>query len=361
MQVQGFEITSKSINAAFWLLSKLIGIDVGELELAASHKNDYQTIFISKQGGKRKRRLDIPSLELRHVQKKILRKCLCHITPSHSHDWDALTGYKTGQSLRSNIVPHLLGQTFLQLDLADAFPSVTTAMIRNALTVMLEEETVLKMFDFNNVRWFRRKFMKQMENPNLQSTAESPHTLDILWALREIIIWFTTFEDKLPQGAPTSPYLFNLVVANQHLPKIAQLFQGKHPFTITVYADNMTISTQDKNITPSTTEKIIRAIESQTPFRVNRKKTRLSIAKKGSPKITGLSIGKRKSKMIVTVPGEVQKRARGLLHSAIFKPEIRSQALGMLSYLLNVYGGKSKLPAQIRRPYEKLLAVTKPI
>lgn len=175
------------------------------------------------------------------------------------------------------------------------------------------------------------------------------------------------FEDKLPQGAPTSPYLFNMVVAQTHLPTILKKFGGDKPFIVTVYADNMTISTQDGIITEDTVEKMIETIESKTPFKVNRSKTRLSLAKHGSPKITGLSIGKktlgtdveRTVPQFVTVPQKVQRRARGLLHQAIYNHELRAQALGMVAHLINVYMGKIRLPHQISKPYEQLLAVIK--
>ena len=359
MKVQGFEITSQAIDAAFWLLSKLLGVDVKELEQVVLYRTEYRTVLISKQHGKKKRRLDIPPIKLRKMQRLLLKKCLCHLKPASTSDWEALTGYKTGCSIRNNIEPHLNGKAFLQLDLADAFPSVTTRMVRDSLEKMFEQETVIKTFRFKEVRWFRKKFITQKANPKQQSTPNEPHTLDVLWALREIIIWLTTFEDKLPQGAPTSPHLFNLVVAHQQLPTIVRSFQRNNEFVITVYADNITVSVREGKISPGMVEKMISAIELQTPFHVNREKTRLALAKRGSPNITGLSVGKRTSGTIVTVPGSVQRRARGLLHSAIFNPQLRRQALGMIAYLLDVYGSESQLPAQIKVPYEKLLSTIK--
>lgn len=373
MEIQGFEITSQAINDAFCLLANLLGMTVKIIKAAVLEKDQYQTIFISKSSGKGKRRLDIPPHNLRKVQGRLLEGCLYHIRPwPATGDWAMLTGYRPGRSIYNNMRPHLYSRTFLQLDLTNAFPSVTTEMIREALTPMFEEVSVKNMFHFRQVRWFRRKFLEQKAGVKKRPTpdddsdniSDEVKPLDVLYALREIILWLTMFEDKLPQGAPTSPHLFNMVVAHQRLPTILEAFHGTNPFVVTVYADNITISTKDENISPETIEKIIGAIESKTPFKVNRDKTRLVLTKHGSPNITGLSIGRKMSgpnvaKLIVTVPQEVQRRTRGLLHRAIYDHKLREQALGMAAYMLCVYRGKSRLPPQISRPYKQLLAAIK--
>ncbi|MEK7212783.1 MAG: hypothetical protein AAB686_03845, partial [Patescibacteria group bacterium] len=163
-------------------------------------------------------------------------------------------------------------------------------------------------------------------------------------------------------GAPTSPHMFNLVVVAQQTPTIIQQallpFQGSHPFIVTFYADNVTASTHDETIPEEARRKVIEAVELETPFRINPRKTRYTELRHGSPSVTGLSFGENG----LTVPQRTQKKARGLMHSATLRldPELRSQAMGWAAYLLNVYGGIDLLPMQIRDPYLRLMAVVRP-
>jgi len=365
MEVNGFVITDSAIRSAFWLLSQLIEVDVKHLELVAENNTDYRTVFIRKNRKGKQRRLDIPVTSLMVIQALLLRKCLRNIDFSLTPNWKVLTGYVPKRSIRDNIKPHLKSKSFLQLDISDAFPSVKSEMLRSALSVLFEESTVRNMFRFRKVRWFRKRFITQRDTPASAYDCSQAAPIDVLWALREIIIWLTMFEDRLPQGAPTSPFLFNLVLARYRLPTIIRgalkPFRGEHLFVITVYADNITISSVDGEIPSEATDGVISAIESQTPFRINRRKTHYARIERGSPNITGLSIGRRtlgtaKERAIITVSRATQRRIRGLLHSAISKPELAETALGAVAYLLHVYGGKNKLPKQIRKPYQDLLA-----
>lgn len=360
MQVQNLEVTSQSIDAALFLLAQLLDHDRKDLVRIVRAPGDYTPALISKGRGKKKRRIDIPPKDLMEVQRRLLARCLSRVEPASKEDWNVLTGYMPGLSICDNVAPHLCGKVFLQLDLSDAFPSVVTNMVREALVGLFEEKTIRRVFRRHSVIWFREAYLRCKGNLKNQPYDEGWNVLDMLYALREIIIWLTTLDEKLPQGAPTSPCLFNLVVAHQRLPTIVQSFQQENMFTVTTYADNLTISVQKGDISDGTVEAMISAVEQQTPFRVNRRKTRLSHAYQGSPHITGLSIGSRTNptgatETFLTVPQEVQRRARGLLHRAIFEPHLRKEALGLAAHLLNVYGGKKRLPQQIDKPYQRLL------
>lgn len=187
MKAKGFEITGQAIDDAFFLLAKLMGVEAKVIKNAVRQKPGYKTVLISKGRGKGERRLDIPPLELRKVQKCLLRKCLRHIIPPSAKDWAMLTGYKPRRCIRDNLMPHIRGRAFLQLDLTDAFPTVTTEMVRKALTPMLKEASVKNMFHFRSVRWFRRRFLERKDDV-CDDMPDEASPLDILYALREIIL-----------------------------------------------------------------------------------------------------------------------------------------------------------------------------
>lgn len=361
--VDGFVIPGHVISYAFWLLARLIGIDVESVKSSLRDKeHGYKTIFISKGRGKGKRRLDIPSQNLKNIQELILKRCLYNLDFSIIPGWKALTGYIPDRSNRDNVAYHINGRFFLQLDIKDAFPSTNEKMVREALSVLFKEKTVRKMFRFRNMSWFRERFLTDKDRPGNDEAIDfyEKRPLDVLWAMREIIIWIAMFEDSLPQGAPTSPFLFNLVLAKL-IGIIKKALKPFGKFHISAYADNITISSTDKSIPRHVVEKVIVAVERKTSLRINRKKVHHICMENGSPNITGLSIGEKLSstgriKRTPTVPEKMQRRARGMLHSAITNPKLAGKALGLAAYLLDVYGGIKKLPKQIREPYEKLLA-----
>ena len=395
IEVNGFVATDRTVNYAFWLLSKILKIDAILLKNAIPNNKGYKTRYKGGKG-KKKRRLDIPPDNLKIIQELLLERLFYRIRMSLFTNWNTLTGYRQGKSNLDNITPHLNGGSFIQLDLADAFPSTNEEMVRKALSVLFNIPAVKGIFSQPKLRWFKNKFLIELNQPVKtddypDDPTEPPIDYEttpknVLWAMREIILQLTMFENRLPQGAPTSPFLFNLVMVDCQMPGIVQravnsffgLWKSENKFAITIYADNITISSKDLNLSARTTNdtistiesqtllkdlnlsagvanNIITAIESQTSFRINLSKVHCTSIKSRSPNITGLSIGKRES-TIVTVPRDFQRRTRGLLHLAIKKPDIRESAMGMVAYLTGVYGSTEALPRQIKSPYEILLA-----
>ena len=371
--IDGFVITDKAIRSAFWLLSRALGLNAKTIECAVASDGRYNTIFVRKgNGNKKKRRIDIPCSSLKEIQTLLLRRCFERISLRSLPDWEMLVGYKKGLSNTNNISPHIGNEFFLQIDLSDAFPSVNTTMIRKALAVLFEVRTITSIFSSEQTCYFRREYLAGIKKPAQRKLKEQEEPdeiqatpLEILWGLREVVIWLTMLENKLPQGAPTSPFLFNLVIADQRLPSIvlesARSFLGEQDdsLKVTLYADNITISAKNRLLISDTAVgNIISNVEARTPFRVNRNKVFCNVIKYGSPNITGLAIGERQGKRIATVSRATQRRIRGLLHAATTNPDLKETALGSVAYLLNVYGGRDNLPKQIRDPYDKILAAS---
>ena len=104
----------------------------------------------------------------------------------------------------------------------------------------------------------------------------------VCWALTTLC----TFQRHLPQGAPTSPYLSNLL-ARQMDDDIAA-YCSLNGFVYSRYADDISISSKDWNKVPSIND--VRKIVEKNGFRLNHNKTKLR--HKGQRlEVTGLTIG----------------------------------------------------------------------
>ena len=168
----------------------------------------YDTFEIPKKNGE-SRQIHAPSGDLKQLQKKLAQRLWDvyrefieenEIQDNISH------AFQKGKSIITNANIHRNKRYVLNLDLKDFFDH----------------------FHFGRVRGF---FMK---NKNFELPVE----------IATMIAQLTCYEGKLPQGAPTSPIITNLVcnILDMRLLKIAK----KYRVVYTRYADDMTFSTNDK-------------------------------------------------------------------------------------------------------------------
>jgi RNA-directed DNA polymerase len=154
---------------------------------------DYARFTIPKRRGGA-RTIQAPSDKLKALQRRILHRLLNPL-PMHP----AATGFARGRSIVDNARPHVGRGVVINLDLADFFPSITAEHVVTA---------------FRGLGW----------------NAEAATILSRI----------CTHEGHLPQGAPTSPAISNLVCRrlDERLTKLVKRFDGHY----TRYADDMTIS-----------------------------------------------------------------------------------------------------------------------
>lgn len=181
-----------------------------------------------------------PSRDLKAVQGWILRNILDRLASSeHSK------GFERGGSVLENASAHVGASYILSMDLEDFFPSVTGRQVFGI---------------FASIGYSR--------------------------AIGHILANLCLYKGRLPQGAPTSPKLANLVCAR--LDARINGYAGPKGIVFTRYADDITLSAQ-------TSEKVSRAknflptIISGEGFRVNKEKTRIfgTMARK---EVTGLIV-----------------------------------------------------------------------
>jgi len=184
-----------------WLL-KGRGHDVGELarRLGVADPRQlrrfeprYREFAIPKRSGGT-RRILAPDDQLKRLQRSILRRLLTRLK---AHP--AATGFERGQSIVTNARAHQGQAVVLRFDLCDFFPSTRAKRVKKY---------------FRRIGWNR------------------PAT--------KLLMRFCTYERGLPQGAPTSPRLSNLV--NYRLDARLAGMAAKLGAVYTRYADDITIS-----------------------------------------------------------------------------------------------------------------------
>lgn len=153
----------------------------------------YRIVHIPKRTGGQ-RQLVIPDAETKNLQRKILRRVLGRL-PAHP----AAHAYERGRSIATNAAPHVGRAVVVRCDLVDFFPQTSSARIAAY---------------FRAIGWSA--------------------------AAAAILTRLTTHEGGLPQGAPTSPRLANLVNRglDRRLTALARRYRG----TYTRYADDLTFS-----------------------------------------------------------------------------------------------------------------------
>ena len=170
-------------------------------------KARYQEAHIPKRRGG-VRRLLIPSDGTKAVQRAILKRLLGRL---RAHP--AATGFERGKSIVDNARPHVGRHVVIKMDVKDFFPATTEARVE---------------------RYFRR-------------IGWNKHAAKTLTSL-------TSAEGGLPQGAPTSPRLSNLV--NFGLDARMQRMVEKRHGRYTRYADDITISFQQNKLAKKTRRRV---------------------------------------------------------------------------------------------------------
>jgi RNA-directed DNA polymerase len=153
----------------------------------------YHQFQVPKRSGGM-RTISAPDKPLKQTQRLILRKLLGKLK---SHP--SATGFERGYSIVSNALPHVGQEVVVRLDLKDFFASTKAARIDNY---------------FRKIGW------------NAEAAA--------------LLTRLCTHESSLPQGAPTSPRLSNLL--NHHLDARLSALAQSLGMAYSRYADDMIFS-----------------------------------------------------------------------------------------------------------------------
>lgn len=291
-----------SKNLVFWLAKK---------DAAGKYSTFY---FRKKSGGLRT--IDEPVSSLKTVQRWILRNILEKVKCSeYCYGFQRSRCSKNARSDKGDQLKSMSPQLaaalkhrnnlyLLKLDIKDFYPSITRQMV---------------YFQFLEIGY------------NVQVSS----------LLTNICVW----NNCLPQGAPTSAYLANLICRKLDA-RIAG-YCNKHNIAYTRYADDMIFSADDRDALRHAYG-IIKQIVKEEGFELNADKTHFA-GNKSRKEVLGITINDRRYK----ASKEMKRRVRAMIHHAVAAGDYSDlmRIRGYISYINSVENGYDK---KVRKYIQKL-------
>jgi RNA-directed DNA polymerase len=256
----------------------VLGVSYASLRGLIYPEPRYRAFVISKRSGGH-RIVNEPKRRLKLIQLRVLS----FLNLKASASKPCVHGFVKGRSIVTNAMQHLESRPhhLLNLDLEDFFPTI----------------------NFYRVRGVFRKAPFFLEH-------------EVATVLAQVC----TYRNALPQGAPTSPALSNLVCRSLDRDLIG--LARRHRATYTRYADDISFSfsVRDAQNLPSNIcafdsgsitlgHEIRGIIQDQHHFRINDRKTRMS-TRRSRMEVTGIAINES-----LNVRREFIDRIRGALHA----------------------------------------------
>lgn len=239
-------------------LASCFAIEIGRLaNFIAKTESQYHTFKIAKRRGGF-RELSAPSKPLYNCQNWIYKNILCK---QQVHE--SVNGFVLNKSIITNALPHLNKKAMLKIDIEDFFPSI-------------------------KINWVINYFNKL------------GYSNDVSYYLAKICC----LDDKLPQGAPTSPSISNLLLHSLDL-RLNNLSKS-YNLSYSRYADDMTFS---GDYIPHNFISIVSSIIKNFGLNPNKSKTKLSF-NKGKRIVTGISVSDTELK----IPREKKRELRKEIH-----------------------------------------------
>ena len=292
-------------------VAQLLGITTKQLNFhlyVLSSEKKYKTFNIPKKSGGT-RQISAPTSPIKVIQRKLKQVLEAVYKPKPSTH-----GFVSERSIVTNARPHKKRRYVLNIDLENYFSTIHFGRVRG-------------MF---------------MGNPyNLNNEVAT------------ILAQICCHKGVLPQGAPTSPIISNMICARLDA-KLQQLAKG-HQCTYSRYADDITLSTNRSKF-PSALASLsdigqieigneLSAVIQENGFQANPKKTRLQV-KQQRQEVTGLTVNRYPN-----VQRRYVKQVRAMLHAW--------QKYGLDSTAQRYYeqyaGHKYSDPQKYRPPFQRIV------
>ncbi len=220
----------------------------------------YYTVDIPKRNGGT-RQLSVPDALLKGIQKRICQEILAYL-PISEH----ATAYRKGSTLYRNAAPHVGKRYLLKMDIIDFFGNITFEQIMRTV--------------FHSGNYPRR--------------------------IGTILTYLCCYHDVLPQGAPTSPMLSNLVM--KAFDDALGHYCRQRGVCYTRYCDDLTFS-GDESLYPIYQR--ARTMLEDMGFSVNRRKTHF-ITNASRQCVTGLVVNEQ-----VSIPSTYKRQLRQEVYYAL--------------------------------------------
>jgi retron-type reverse transcriptase len=211
LQREGLPVLSTASEVA-----KAMGLTIGRLRFLAfdrkvSRTSHYVKFVVPKKAGG-KRKISAPMPRLKSAQHWLLEQVLAKVK---THE--AAHGFITARNIVSNAGPHSGARVVINVDLADFFPTLGYRRVKGMFEKLGYSGQVATIFA-------------------LLATEPDTATVELDGKRYHIAMG----ERRLPQGAPTSPAVTNIIC--RRLDRRISGVAKKLGFTYTRYADDLTFS-----------------------------------------------------------------------------------------------------------------------
>ena len=296
-------------------LAKAMNIDLSKLRFFAYNRkiskvSHYKRFQVPKKSGGQ-RQISAPMPRLKALQYWILENILYKITLH-----EKAHGFVPEKSILSNAAPHVGSDVVINLDMKDFFPSIALHRVKGLFKAMGYSEqiaTILGLLctepDVDEVILDGQKYFAQKG------------------------------ERKLPQGAPTSPAITNVICY-----KLDRRFEGlakKERWAYTRYADDLTFSANGK--AAQNVNRILwsaQQIVEDEGFTLHPDKVRV-MRKGNKQEVTGIIVNDK-----MGVDRKTLRKFRALLHQ-IEQNGIEGKKWGN-GHILNTIQGYANFVAQVK-------------
>ena len=231
----------------------------------------YRSRWVPKSRGGA-RLLEIPTPLLRRTQRRLLDLVLNHVTPH-----PAAHGFRAGRSAITNAAEHCGRAAVVRFDLTDFFPSIPAARAYRIFRSLGYTDAVVRLLGGLCTTRLPRSGWDARPHP-------APDGSDYP-------VWARLNTRHLPQGAPTSPALANLVAFRLDC-RLAGLADACGA-TYTRYADDLTFSGgEELRRAAARLARRVALVAVEEGFVVNRGKTRV-LGRGGRQTVTGVVVNVR--------------------------------------------------------------------
>lgn len=162
--------------------------------LSNNIEKHYHNVFIPKSDGS-KRKLSVPDLILKSVQKSIADNILTQYPISRY-----AKAYKVGSNVQRNAMPHVGKKKLLKLDIEGFFDNILYSQVKDIV-------------------FYSEKYSE---------------------SIRVLLTMLCYYRESLPQGAPTSPIITNIIMYD--FDQTVGAFCSSRNISYTRYCDDMTFS-----------------------------------------------------------------------------------------------------------------------
>ncbi|MFN7924507.1 MAG: reverse transcriptase family protein [Bryobacteraceae bacterium] len=222
-----------------------------QLRQANPRLDHYHYRVLSKPGSLRL--IEAPKRRMKALQRRILDDILVHVPPH-----DAAHGFVPGRSIKTFSAPHVGQSAVLRMDLRDFFPSIGRARVQALFRTIGYPESVADLLGGICTTATPKRAWT-----NVTAERDRLHEARMLYRA-----------PHLPQGAPTSPAIANLIAF--HLDSRLTGLATASGATYTRYADDLAFSGGDTFLRSAERFSThVAMILDEEGFSVNHRKTRI--------------------------------------------------------------------------------------